>query len=79
MNKILSLRRWRLVLVRIFRLLTARQVRLKDKLVYLIPVLLYWVLPDLLPFNPIDDIAVTLIASELYIRYMERKYSSFLQ
>ena len=74
MLKLLSLRHWRAVFVRIFRLLTAKEVRLLDKLLYLVPVLLYWVLPDVMPFVPIDDIAVTMIAAEGYTRYMERKY-----
>jgi uncharacterized membrane protein YkvA (DUF1232 family) len=78
MSKLLSLRHWRHVFVRIFRLLTAREVRLLDKLLYAVPVLLYWVLPDFIPFLPIDDIAVTMIAAEWYTRYMERKYGDQL-
>ncbi|QYR23329.1 hypothetical protein KZ483_10665 [Paenibacillus sp. sptzw28] len=74
MSKLLSLRHWRHVFVRIFRLLASREVRLLDKLLYAVPVLLYWVLPDFIPFLPIDDIAVTMIAAEWYTRYMERKY-----
>ena len=35
--------------------------------------------PDVLPFLPIDDIAVTMIAAEFYTRYMERKYGAHLQ
>ncbi|SDX39166.1 hypothetical protein [Paenibacillus sp. CF384] len=79
MRKLLSLRHWRTVFVRIYRLLIAREVRLMDKLLYVIPVLLYWVMPDVLPFLPIDDIAVTMIAAEWYTRYMERKYSNRLR
>ncbi|NBD25863.1 hypothetical protein GT019_18480 [Paenibacillus sp. T1] len=79
MRKLLSLRHWRSVFVRIFRLLAAKEVRLTDKLLYLVPVLLYWVLPDVMPFVPIDDIAVTMIAAELYTRYMERKYGRSLK
>ena len=79
MRKLLSLRHWRFVFVRIYRLLTAKEVRIMDKLLYLVPVLLYWVLPDVLPFLPIDDIAVTMIAAEFYTRYMERKYGAHLQ
>ncbi|MBP3961463.1 MULTISPECIES: hypothetical protein [Paenibacillus] len=79
MRKLLSLRHWRTVFVRIYRLLIAREVRLTDKLLYIIPVLLYWVMPDVLPFLPIDDIAVTMIAAEWYTRYMERKYSDRLR
>jgi uncharacterized membrane protein YkvA (DUF1232 family) len=78
MSKLLSLRHWRHVFVRIFRLLAAREVRLLDKLLYAVPVLLYWVLPDFIPFLPIDDIAVTMIAAEWYTRYMERKYGDQL-
>ncbi|WP_308634819.1 hypothetical protein [Paenibacillus silvisoli] len=76
MRKLLSLRHWRSVFVRIFRLLAAKEVRLMDKLLYLVPVLLYWVLPDALPFLPVDDIAVTMLAAEWYTRYMERKYGN---
>ncbi|REE80247.1 hypothetical protein A8990_12196 [Paenibacillus taihuensis] len=79
MRKLLSLRHWRAVFVRIFRLLAAKEVRLIDKLLYVVPVLLYWVLPDVMPFMPIDDIAVTMIAAEWYTRYMERKYSEHLK
>jgi uncharacterized membrane protein YkvA (DUF1232 family) len=79
MRKLLSLRHWRFVFARIYRLLTAKEVRIMDKLLYLVPVLLYWVLPDVLPFLPIDDIAVTMIAAEFYTRYMERKYGAHLQ
>lgn len=79
MRKLLSLRHWRAVFVRIFRLLAAKEVRLVDKLLYVVPVLLYWVLPDVMPFMPIDDIAVTMIAAEWYTRYMERKYSEHLK
>jgi uncharacterized membrane protein YkvA (DUF1232 family) len=73
-RKLLSLRHWRSVFVRIFRLLRSPHVKLHHKLLFLIPVLLYWVLPDFLPFLPVDDIAVTMIAAEWYTRWMEGKY-----
>ncbi|MFC5649231.1 hypothetical protein ACFPYJ_08820 [Paenibacillus solisilvae] len=79
MSKLLSLRHWRFVFVRIYRLLISKEVKTMDKLLYLVPVLLYWVMPDVLPFLPIDDIAVTMIAAEFYTRYMERKYGTHLQ
>lgn len=79
MRKLLSLRHWRHVFVRIYRLLTAKEVKLLDKLFYLVPVLVYWVMPDALPFLPVDDIAVTMIGAELYTRWMERKYSRILR
>ncbi|MBW7457230.1 hypothetical protein ACFOLF_29910 [Paenibacillus sepulcri] len=79
MMKLLSLRHWRHVFVRIYRLLVSRDVKLIHKLLYVVPVLLYWVLPDVMPFIPIDDIAVTMIAAEGYTRYMERKYGDRLK
>ncbi|MFD0713924.1 hypothetical protein [Paenibacillus sp. GCM10027626] len=79
MRKLLSLRHWRHVFVRVYRLLSARQVRMADKLIYIVPVALYWVLPDALPFMPIDDIAVTMFAAEWYTRRMEKKYANVLQ
>ncbi|MBB3109841.1 uncharacterized membrane protein YkvA (DUF1232 family) [Paenibacillus phyllosphaerae] len=79
MRKLLSLRHWSHVFTRIFRLLAAKEVRLRDKLLYIVPVLLYWVLPDVLPYLPIDDIAVTMLAAEWYTRYMERKYDRLLR
>lgn len=45
------------------------------KLLFAIPVLLYWVLPDALPFIPLDDIAVTMILSEWFARRMSKKYN----
>jgi len=78
MRKLLSLRHWRHVFARIYRLLTSRDVKLIHKLLYIVPVFLYWVLPDVMPFMPIDDIAVTMIAAEGYTRYMERKYGDLL-
>ncbi|AJY73408.1 hypothetical protein [Paenibacillus beijingensis] len=76
MRKLLSLRHWRHVFVRIYRIITAPGVTIADKLLFLVPVLLYWVLPDLLPLLPFDDIAVTMIVAEWFTRRMERKYGS---
>jgi len=73
-RKLLSLRHWRHVFARIYRLIVAPEVKLTDKLLYTLPVALYWVLPDVMPFMPVDDIAVTMIAAEWYTRRMERKY-----
>jgi len=77
-RKLLSLRHWRRVFVRVYRLLSAKEVRVVDKLIYIVPVLLYWVLPDVMPLLPIDDIAVTMIAAEWYTRRMEKKYAGVL-
>ncbi|MFC3345464.1 hypothetical protein [Paenibacillus abyssi] len=65
-----------MVFVRIFRLLRSKDVRLRDKLLFLVPVLLYWVLPDAMPYLPFDDIAVTMIAAEWFTSRMERKYGN---
>ncbi|NLK01044.1 MAG: hypothetical protein GX318_07395 [Clostridia bacterium] len=37
---------------------------------YLLPILVlfYWVMPDLLPFNPLDDIIFTLLMAWLFTR-----------
>ncbi|PWV99697.1 hypothetical protein DFQ01_11371 [Paenibacillus cellulosilyticus] len=77
MNKWLSFRRWKHILSRVWVLLSNPQIAFRDKLLFLIPVGLYWVLPDILlpiPFFPIDDIAVTLLASTWFARWIERKY-----
>ncbi|WP_238358046.1 hypothetical protein [Cohnella zeiphila] len=59
---------------RLWRILRSPRVSVADKLLFVVPVLLYWVLPDLMPFIPIDDIAVTLAAAGWYVGRMERKY-----
>lgn len=75
MRKLLSLRHWRNTFVRIYQLLLSKDVSWKDKLLFIVPVLLYWVLPDVMPFMPIDDIAVTMLAAEWFARRMENKYN----
>ncbi|QAY66440.1 hypothetical protein [Paenibacillus protaetiae] len=76
MRKLLSLRHWKDTFVRVFRLLGSKDVALADKLLFTIPVLLYWVLPDALPLMPFDDIAVTMIAAEWFAGRMEKKYNN---
>jgi len=49
-------------------------VSLWDKLLFILPVFLYWVLPDLMPFIPIDDAAFTALAASWYAGAMEKKY-----
>ncbi|WP_324617872.1 hypothetical protein [Cohnella cholangitidis] len=36
---------------------------------------LYWLLPDFMPFMPIDDAAFTALVAGWYARAMERKYT----
>ncbi|SFE37668.1 hypothetical protein SAMN04487969_102228 [Paenibacillus algorifonticola] len=75
MHKFLSLRHWQRTFSRIFQLLRSKEVSWKDKLLFLVPVLLYWVLPDALPYLPFDDIAVTMIVAEWFARRTENKYN----
>lgn len=75
-RKLFLLRRFKHTFVRVFRIIRSPRVAVTDKLIFLIPVALYWVLPDFfpVPFLPIDDIAVTMLAAEGFLRYVERKY-----
>ncbi|MNI04491.1 hypothetical protein D3C73_574140 [compost metagenome] len=74
MNKLWNLRHWSHVFKRAFRLLKSPGVPLGAKLLFAIPALLYWVLPDILPLLPFDDIAVTMVLANLFTATMERKY-----
>lgn len=65
---------WRHLPSRVWLILRSREVLVKDKLLFIVPVALYWVLPDFMPFMPIDDIAVTALAATWFARAMERKY-----
>ncbi len=74
MRKLLSLRHWSHVFRRVFRLLRSPQIPLSEKLLLLVPAILYWVLPDIMPFVPIDDIAVTMFLANWFSARMEKKY-----
>lgn len=69
-----SLRKWKQVAGRVFRLLKSPQVPMRAKLLFVVPVALYWVLPDVMPGLPFDDIAVTLLLTGWFASAMERKY-----
>ncbi|KIL39797.1 hypothetical protein SD70_18060 [Gordoniibacillus kamchatkensis] len=69
-----SLRRWGRAVARVWRIIRSPQVPLRVKLLFVVPVLLYWVLPDALPGLPFDDIAVTLLLTGWFASYTERKY-----
>ena len=75
MRKLLSLRHWKKTFLLIFQLLKSKDVALLDKLIFVVPVLVYWIIPDFMPFSPIDDIAVTMIIAEWFARRMGRKYN----
>lgn len=68
-------RLWRRLPSRVWRILRAPEVALTDKLIFIVPVALYWVLPDVMPFMPIDDAAVTALAAAWFAQRMERKYA----
>jgi uncharacterized membrane protein YkvA (DUF1232 family) len=65
---------WRHLPSRVWRILRSDRVALQYKLLFIVPVALYWVLPDFMPFIPIDDAAVTALAATWFARAMERKY-----
>ncbi|MBB6673865.1 hypothetical protein [Cohnella nanjingensis] len=68
-------RLWTHLPSRVWTILRSPRVPTADKLWFLVPVGLYWVLPDFMPFMPIDDIAVTLFAAQWFAGRMERKYA----
>lgn len=73
-RRLLSLQRWSHVFQRIWGYLASGEVAMGDKLLFLIPVILYWVLPDVIPFLPIDDIGVTMLLMNWFVGRIERKY-----
>lgn len=71
-----SLKRWGHVFRRIVPLLRSSKVPIGEKLLFAVPVLVYWIMPDALPFMPIDDIAVGLILMNWFTDRAERKYGA---
>ncbi|WP_028539502.1 hypothetical protein [Paenibacillus sp. J14] len=69
-----SLRRWSHIFRRTLPLLTSGNIPLTDKLLLVVPALAYWVLPDVLPLIPIDDMAVTMMLMDWFVTRAERKY-----
>ncbi|AUS25969.1 MULTISPECIES: hypothetical protein [Paenibacillus] len=78
-KKLLSLRQWSHVFRRIPRLITSSRIPLGEKLLFAVPVLLYWILPDVMPFMPIDDIGVTLLLMNWFVTRAERKYPDVIE
>ncbi|WP_138495511.1 hypothetical protein [Paenibacillus pinistramenti] len=75
-RKIWSVRRWIHVFKRVPGLLFSPRVPWMDKLLLLVPAVLYWVLPDVLPFIPVDDMAVTLLLMNWFVDRVERRNPS---
>ncbi|AIQ68209.1 hypothetical protein [Paenibacillus graminis] len=74
LKKLLSLKQWSHIFRNSWQFVISPQVALADKLLFTVPVLLYWVLPDFMPFLPIDDIGVTMLLTGWFVSRMERKY-----
>lgn len=69
-----SLRYWSHIFRRTWPLLGSRKVPWFDKLLLTVPALAYWVLPDVMPMIPIDDMAVTMLLMNWFVTRAERKY-----
>ncbi len=54
---------------RVFSLLIDPGVPRFKKLLFLLPVIAYWVAPDFLPFIPLDDLLFTLLSGWLFLKY----------
>ncbi|AIQ63507.1 hypothetical protein D3C81_286150 [compost metagenome] len=76
LKKLLSLKGWSNVLRGTWRYVASPRVALLDKLLFTVPVALYWVLPDVMPFMPIDDIGVSMLLMAWFVSRMDRKYPS---
>ncbi|MGF7045828.1 hypothetical protein J2T13_000288 [Paenibacillus sp. DS2015] len=74
-RRLLSIKQGSTMIRNIGRYVTSSQVSLGDKLLFLIPIFVYWIWPlDLLPGLPIDDIGVTLLLMGWFTTRMSRKY-----
>lgn len=74
LRKLLSLKAWSELFRNSWQYVISPDVALADKLLFTVPVLLYWVLPDVMPFLPIDDIGVTMLLTGWFVSRMDRKY-----
>lgn len=70
LKKILSLKQWSHIFSSSLQYIRSPKVAMGDKLLFTIPVLLYWVLPDFMPFIPIDDIGVTMLLMGWFVSRM---------
>ena len=75
MRKLLSLGHWKHTFQLIYKIITTPTVALWEKGLFVIPVLIYWVAPDFMPFLPVDDIAFTMIVAEWFASRMAKKYN----
>ncbi|MFC5529895.1 hypothetical protein [Cohnella yongneupensis] len=75
-SRMLWLYRLRRLPVRFWRVFRSKQVPARDKLLFIVLVVLYWVLPDLLPFFPIDDLTITALAANWFVGRMEKRHGT---
>jgi hypothetical protein len=73
-RKWFSLKQWSHIFRNSWQYIVSPQVTMGDKLLFTIPVILYWVLPDVMPFVPIDDIGVTMLLAGWFVSRMDTKY-----
>ncbi|UUZ93829.1 hypothetical protein LJK87_03820 [Paenibacillus sp. P25] len=72
--KWLSLRRWGHVFRRILPCCGHPGFPCTKSSLFAVPAIIYWVMPDVLPWVPIDDMAVTLLLMNWFTARAERKY-----
>jgi hypothetical protein len=68
--------KWTSLVSKTVHYLRTPEVSIWDKALLLVPVIIYWVLPDVvipLPYFPIDDAAVTLLLFHWFVKRIERK------
>ncbi|MDF2964235.1 MAG: hypothetical protein K0S39_5970 [Paenibacillus sp.] len=73
-KRLISFRYWGHVFRRIGPLLLSRKVPFWEKLLFGVPAIVYCIVPDVMPFIPVDDIAVTLFLMNFFTARAERKY-----
>lgn len=74
-RRLLSFRHWSVMIGNIRKYVMSSQVSLVDKLLFIVPVIVYWIWPlDLLPGLPIDDIGVTMLLMGWFTTRVQRKY-----
>lgn len=74
MKKWLKWTTWTKLVSRTYVYLRSPIVPFREKALLLVPAVLYWVLPDVLPYMPIDDIAVTVLLANWFLNRIENKY-----
>lgn len=73
-RKIASVKRTGHSLRRLVPILRSPKVPMKEKLLFTVPALVYWIVPDVLPYMPWDDIAVSLLLLNAFTERAERKF-----